>query len=153
MAFQVGDKVWSPSYGDGVVAHIEGTLQVTPVRVHFVNRADERKVLWFTEDGRRSPQDVGRSLFHYGTHIVEALEPDRKTKKQQFKPFDKVLVRDSDVGRWGIEFYQGYESFGCAPVWCLTGVWRYCIPYEGNEHLLGTTDSPKGEQYGIPSWR
>lgn len=30
------------------------------------------------------------------------------------------------------------------PFVCINGFYynRYCIPYEGNEYLLGTTDSP-----------
>lgn len=26
--------------------------------------------------------------------------------------------------------------------YCISDVWNQCIPYEGNEHLLGTTDTP-----------
>ena len=29
------------------------------------------------------------------------------------------------------------------PYVCLNGRYRYCIPYEGNEHLLNTPKSPK----------
>lgn len=27
------------------------------------------------------------------------------------------------------------------PYYCVCASWNYCIPYEGNEHLLGTTEN------------
>lgn len=64
--------------------------------------------------------------------------------KIEFKPFDKVLVRDKG-GIWGIDLFGRYlpdddgYSFNYM---CLKTAWEECIPYEGNEHLLGTTDTP-----------
>ena len=29
------------------------------------------------------------------------------------------------------------------PYYCVYANWNYCIPYEGNEHLLGTTENVK----------
>lgn len=60
--------------------------------------------------------------------------------KYKFKPFDKVLVRDTEDDDWHVSLFvrkiadaqykeERYE--------CLNGTgWIYCIPYEGNEHLL-----------------
>lgn len=58
------------------------------------------------------------------------------------KPFDKVLVRDNSSGRWDITFYELYDNTNsCYPHRTLGGnIYKYCIPYEGNEHLLGKTD-------------
>ena len=63
-------------------------------------------------------------------------------KKYQFKPFEKVLVRDSYEDEWRASFFshirEGYAKY------VTTGlVWKLCIPYEGNEHLLGTTNNVK----------
>lgn len=57
-----------------------------------------------------------------------------------FKPFDKVLVRDSDEGLWKCDFFSHIDVDG---YYCLRSCWKQCIPYEGNEHLLGTTKSSK----------
>lgn len=58
----------------------------------------------------------------------------------KFKPFDKVLVRDTEDDDWHVSLFvrkiadaqykeERYE--------CLNGTgWIYCIPYEGNEHFL-----------------
>ena len=54
------------------------------------------------------------------------------------KPFDKVLVRDNDKGRWDINFYELYDENKCYPYRTLGGnVHKQCIPYKGNEHLVG----------------
>ena len=54
-------------------------------------------------------------------------------------PFEsRVLVRDTDHYEWeGAVFgrYDGNSFF------TIGGIdWKYCIPYEGNEHLFGTTN-------------
>lgn len=61
---------------------------------------------------------------------------------QEFKAYDRVLVRDKDDERWQAAFYDQYladeEKY---PHHVISGAcFTQCIPYEGNEHLLGTTD-------------
>lgn len=61
--------------------------------------------------------------------------------KYKFKPFDKVLVRDTEDDDWHVSLfareiadaqYKKEEKYEC-----LNGTgWIYCIPFEGNEHLL-----------------
>lgn len=69
---------------------------------------------------------------------VKVIEP-----KCSFKPFDKVLVRYGN-GIWGATFFSRYDN---KSAWAYVGVdcinWEQCIPYEGNEHLLGTDKSPE----------
>lgn len=63
-------------------------------------------------------------------------------KELQFKPFEKVLVRDSYDDMWRASFFSHIkEDVGRYVTTCFT--WKFCIPYEGNEHLLGTTNDPK----------
>lgn len=64
-------------------------------------------------------------------------------KEHQFKPFEKVLVRDSFDDVWRASFFSHIkEDDGRYVTTCLT--WRFCVPYEGNEHLLGTTNNVEG---------
>lgn len=56
------------------------------------------------------------------------------------KPFDKVLVRNSNKGHWRGQFYMAYAKNEEYPFECTYDCWMQCIPYEGNEHLLATTD-------------
>lgn len=65
-----------------------------------------------------------------------------KPKFDELKPFDKVLVRDSESDKWRANLF-GYidkdEYYHC-----VYAKWVYCIPYAGNEHLLGTTKDVEG---------
>lgn len=73
----------------------------------------------------------------------EAYTIWEKSKKQSaIKPFDKVLVRDSALDKWRANLfgYIGKDGYYC----CVYANWIYCIPYEGNEHLLGTTKDVEG---------
>lgn len=56
------------------------------------------------------------------------------------KPFDKVLVRCGDNGSWNPQFFAKYNSNSKFPFACTYNSWSQCIPYEGNEHLLDTTN-------------
>ena len=64
--------------------------------------------------------------------------------KIEFKPFDKVLVRDKG-GIWKIDLFERYlpdddYSFNYK---CLRAAWEECIPYKDNEHLLDTSETPE----------
>lgn len=64
----------------------------------------------------------------------------------ELKPFDKVLVRDKNTKVWVTDIFEKYEdSISEFCYKCMTSLWKQCIPYEGNEHLLGTTESPQEE--------
>ena len=71
---------------------------------------------------------------------------DLKTKVDELKPFDKVLVRDGKDEIWEPAFFFRYLSqFSGYNYQTLGGEWRvYCIPYIGNESLLGTTKDMEG---------
>lgn len=57
------------------------------------------------------------------------------------KPFDKVLVRDNDKQEWVISFFSHCNGLELYKYSCINGSgYVYCIPYEHNEHLLGTTN-------------
>ena len=86
-----------------------------------------------------------KQLFSALTKEGKAWDAEKKEvvdikKEHQFKPFEKVLVRDSYEDKWRASFFsnirEGYAKY------VTTGlVWKFCIPYEGNEHLLGTTNN------------
>lgn len=71
-------------------------------------------------------------------------EEQHRLVKQEFKPFEKILVRDDATEKWSISQFSYYdEENGDFPYICMNDCcYHYCIPYEGNEYLLGTTDSP-----------
>ena len=64
-------------------------------------------------------------------------------KEHQFKPFEKVLVRDSIDDVWRASFFSHIkENDGRYVTTCVT--WKFCIPYIGNESLVGTTKDVEG---------
>lgn len=69
--------------------------------------------------------------------VIVDLKP-----KVEFKPFDKVLVRDNEDDIWEVSLF-GYKDE--LYYRCDNGIpWIQCIPYDGNEHLLGTTNNVEG---------
>lgn len=63
-----------------------------------------------------------------------------------FKPFDKVLVRYNSDSTWICDLYSHYSKKN-EKYCCVGGFCEYCLPYEGNEHLLGTTDIPQPKRW------
>jgi hypothetical protein len=56
------------------------------------------------------------------------------------KPFEsRVLVRDYYHQCWKVSFFGYFDKF-IGKFDTVRGVYIQCIPYEGNEHLLGKTD-------------
>lgn len=85
---------------------------------------------------------------HYGgKYNPETLqvEPVKVSKSIcSFKPFDKVLVRCNEDSVWRCELFSHYNTFNKqCPYVCLSSVYKCCIPYEGNQYLLGTNNNPE----------
>lgn len=71
---------------------------------------------------------------------METLEIEKT--QPEFKPFDKVLIRDFNSDKWGISFFGFKEEDHYV---CINhSSWNQCIPYIGNESLLGTTKDVEG---------
>lgn len=87
-----------------------------------------------------------RKGYEYGyktaTEIIESITYLKSKKlESQFKPFDKVLVRDNEKQVWLPRLFDSHVEQ--ADFWTQDGKsWKMCIPYEGNESLVGTTDKP-----------
>lgn len=79
--------------------------------------------------------------------VIEDIKPTYKKKsdppEHKFEPFEKVLVRDQKTDKWTPDLYGSKGKVGRYNYMCIGGLCVYCIPYEGNEHLLGTTNDPE----------
>lgn len=91
---------------------------------------------------RLATEEEKKQLFSAFAKEGKAWDAEKKQivdlkPKIELKPFDKVLVRDSESDKWRANLF-GYidkdEYYHC-----VYANWVYCIPYAGNEHLLGTT--------------
>lgn len=103
----------------------------------FVKANDEQKTLFIAAaeryyGGKYNPETLQ-------VEPVKVIEP-----KCSLKPFDKVLVRDSEDGVWKAGYFSNYDEDDVSlPYICVGSLYKLCIPYEGNEHLLGTDKSPE----------
>lgn len=70
--------------------------------------------------------------------------------KVELKPFDKVLVRNTDTEEWFPGFFEKFDSTWNNPYHIMNRrsmtdfAFKQCIPYIGNESLLGTTNNVEG---------
>ena len=63
-------------------------------------------------------------------------------KEPEFKTFDKVIRRDADDEEWNADWFS-HKGDTAYPYYCTASCFKQCIPYEGNEHLVGKTDGQK----------
>ena len=122
-----GTKLYSPIFGDVIFEKIRQDYIV----VKTINIIRE-----FYSDGR------------YYTNGECMLFPSRDNRDwntfQKFdintlKPFDKVLVRDSDASDWYCEFYSHYRSESHYKYCCTSTAFYQCIPYnDDTKYLVGT---------------
>ena len=88
-------------------------------------------------------EEVKDKLFKAMDKAGYTWDGETLKKKPQFKPFEKVLVRDDETEKWKCAFYSYFEPFSkFHHVVAGAGVYMMCIPFEGNEHLVGTTKNP-----------
>lgn len=101
-----------------------------------------------SEEYRFATEEEKQQLFDALEKEGKAWDAEKKQivdikKEHQFKPFEKVLVRDSIDDVWRASFFSHIkENDGSYVTTCVT--WKFCIPYIGNESLLGTTKDVEG---------
>ena len=97
----------------------------------FVKASDEERAA-FIADAEK----------HYnGKYNPDTLRVEPVKPVCLFMPFDKVLVRNNEGQLWKANYFSHYEEDDeDYPYTCIDNSYHCCIPYENNEHLLGTTD-------------
>lgn len=123
---KLGLPVYSPAYGNGIISKITEEH----IHVKFENRNNHVRFdlcgrlhccgecLLFPEKGKK-------------WELVEKFNPET------LKPFDPVLVRDLNHGKWNPSYF-GYRDAEKAFI-CVGVVWMQCIPYNNDtKHLVGT---------------
>lgn len=137
-----GTKLYSPIFGE-----LNFEFVREDARLPIVCTAIDGVVPLFTCDGRYLDRYTNAECILFPSRDQRDWNKfgmtDQETKPQ-FKPFDKVLVRDYDDRKWVCDFFEGIPTsseYEYSAV--LRGLVHQCIPYEGNEHLLGTTNKPE----------
>lgn len=111
----------------------------------------------YTDRFRYATEEEKQQLFDALAKEGKAWDAEKKLivdlkPKCEFKPFDKVLCRNSKDDTWEADFFArltrkeiDYTQSG--KYLCVGDLWMYCIPYnEETAHLLGTTDEWKGSE-------
>lgn len=75
-------------------------------------------------------------------YISDPLPKQYKFDPKTLQPFDKVLVRDSDVVDWKVQLFSRIiEDEEFYPYVCINESYKYCIPYnDDTKHLIGTKE-------------
>lgn len=104
-----------------------------------------------SEEYRFATEEEKQQLFEALAKKGKAWDAEKKQivdlkPKIELKPFDKVLVRDNPYGSWEPAlFWKKVDVKDLHPYMIIGGKrYRYCEPYEGNEHLLGKTNNVEG---------
>lgn len=102
----------------GIYLTKDYSLEVEDAAKCYINTIEERL------GGKLNPQTLN-------------IEPIKS--KCEFKPFDRVLVRNGATLPWKAEFFSSYDPNNGFPYSCIGNRYIYCISYEGNEYLINTT--------------
>lgn len=132
----VGTKLYSPIIGDCELVEVESMVIFTHAHVIKVKTPDDS--FWFTYEGKFLADDRGECLLFPSKENRDWSTFKVPKKEYDFKPFDKVLVRDAEDSIWWADFYSHLDEDNKHNT--VGGIFNYCIRYEGNEHLLGTSN-------------
>lgn len=130
-----GTKLYSPIFGELELISVNENRLTYPIACRGIQQDGEVRIRDFTKEGKMVFTDAEPTLFPSKTQRDWS-----KFGITQFKPFDKVLVRDSSYEMWKCDFFE-QQIKNCAR--CIRGTWNFCIPYEGNENLVGTNKKPE----------
>lgn len=157
-----------PEFKDGDIVFMKGIKGGYFANCIFILRSeykdgDERAFYYafYNTDDKFTIAEYGNTRVHYSLRpatdsekqqLFDALAKKGKAwdaeKKQvvdlkpkvELKPFDNVLVRHQKTEEWRANTFSHTDKTDeYLDYVCVNGRWEFCIPYEGNESLLGTT--------------
>nr|DAT65560.1 MAG TPA: hypothetical protein [Caudoviricetes sp.] len=163
-----------PEFKDGDIVFMKGIKSKLFANCIFILRSeykdgDERAFYYafYNADYKYTLDEYGNTKVHYSLRLATDSEKqqlfdalskkgkrwDAEKKeivdlkpKVELKPFDKVLVKDNPYGSWEPAlFWEKVDAIDLYPYMVIGGKrYRFCKPYKGNEHLLGTTNDVEG---------
>ena len=139
-----GTKLYSTLYGEVELNEININSR-EPIYILIRLGEVNYEEVSFAKDGR----------LYYGCGGECTLFPSKdqrdwskfKPKKPKFdpktlKPFDKVLVKYLEDDYWTCDLFSNITKDGkIYPYLCVSGVYKYCIPYnDDTKHLVATNE-------------
>ena len=137
-----GTKLYSTTYGDVELIRVNQNDDVYyPIEI----KLSDESINSVTTDGRLCEYYNGECVLFPSKEQRDWTKFRFKKPKfdpMTFKPYDKVLVRDGNLGNWKNLFFSYIiERETCYPYLCLNNQYKYCIPYnEDTKHLVGTSE-------------
>lgn len=137
-----GTKLYSPLLGEVELVRIDMGNSRFSIIVRVLENDIPYSTVTFTAEGKWYNVEQSECLLFPSKDNRDWNKFNLPTNT--FKPFDKVLVRNDMNNKWLLSLFSYYdEEDKYYPYVCLNGRYGHCIPYEGNEHLLNITKSPK----------
>jgi hypothetical protein len=123
-----GIKLYSPIFGECEFDH------VSPSDSIYVRYKDTQ--IEFNKYGQFSLNNSDGECLLFPSKEVRDWSSYQLPAPHDFKPFDKVVVRDE--GTWHIDFFTYYAPTNEYPYRCMANNWRHCLPFnEETVKLIG----------------
>ena len=153
--FKDGDIVMSDS---GTIVLVRGISLTRKIYYHaymrneyiYINQVEGEFFSRVSRIKRFATDSEKQQLFDALAKKGKAWDAEKKQivdlkPKCEFKPFDKVLVRQLETEEWRANIFSHTDKTDeYLDYVCVNGRWEFCIPYIGNESLLGTTKDVEG---------
>lgn len=153
--FKDGDIVMSDS---GTIVLVRGISLTRKIYYHaymrneyiYINQVEGEFFSRTSRIKRFATEEEKQQLFDALAKEGKAWDAEKKQivdlkPKVELKPFDNVLVRHQKTEEWRANIFSHTDKTDeYLDYVCVNGRWEFCIPYEGNESLLGTTKDVEG---------
>ena len=130
------------NFGKGFDSHVFFNINTKIIEYNIHGHTLQDMIL------RLATEEEKQQLFDTLAKEGKAWDAEKKQivelkHKIEFKPFDKVLARDTEDSTWCADFFSHIdEDYRYA---CVGATWDFCIPYnEETAKLIGTTDNLEG---------
>lgn len=127
------------NFGKGFDSHVFFNIKTKIIEYNIHGHILQDTIL------RLATEEEKKQLFSALEKKGQAWDAEKKQivdlkPKIELKPFDNVLVRHQKTEEWRANIFSHTDKTDeYLDYVCVNGRWEFCIPYEGNESLLGTT--------------
>ena len=136
-----GTKLYSTIQGEITFDHVDDNNKDYPIVINCIH-----KLIGYAYDGRFDIDCDGECILFPSkdqrdwSKFTAPWYKKEKFDPKTLKPFDKVIVKGSDL-KWICGIFSHYDKTKSMPYICIGWFYDVCIPYnDDTKHLLGTTD-------------
>lgn len=132
------------NFGKGFDSHVFFNINTKIIEYNIHGHTLQDMIL------RLATEEEKQQLFDTLAKKGKAWDAEKKKimylkPKVELRPFDNVLVRHQKTEEWRANIFSHTDKTDeYLDYVCVNGRWEFCIPYIGNESLLGTTKDVEG---------